>query len=183
LHFTLAGCDRATRLVEQLLTLARLESTTASTAASGSNVDLSAVTRRIAAELAPTALARRQSLELDAGASCPVTGDEILVGVLVRNLIDNALRYSPDGARVHVRVALASQQAELRVEDSGAGMTEQDVVRLGERFFRVLGSDQPGSGLGWSIVRRIANVFGAQIKVSRSELLGGLAVCVCWPAR
>jgi two-component system sensor histidine kinase QseC len=183
LHFTLAGCDRATRLVQQLLTLARLESTATSTVTSGSNVDLSAVTRRIAAELAPTALARQQSLELDAGASCPVAGDEILVGVLVRNLIDNALRYSPDGARVHVRVALASKQAQLWVEDSGTGMTEQDMVRLGERFFRVLGSEQPGSGLGWSIVRRIANVFGVQIKVSRSELLGGLAVCVCWPAR
>jgi two-component system sensor histidine kinase QseC len=62
-------------------------------------------------------------------------------------------------------------------------MTDQDRAHLGERFFRVLGSEQPGSGLGWSIVKRIANVFGAQVQVSRSERLGGLAVAILWPTQ
>jgi len=110
-----------------------------------------------------------------------VAGDETLIGVLVRNLIDNALRYSPNNAQVVVSVAIESGQAVLRVQDSGAGMTEPEIARLGERFYRVLGSDQPGSGLGWSIVKRIATVFGAQAHVSRSERLGGLAVAVRWP--
>ena len=181
LHATLAGCDRATRLVEQLLMLARLEATSAAaTSAPASPVNLSAVARRVAADLAPTALARRQTLELQADAPCAVAGDEMLISVLVRNLIDNALRYSAQGARVVVTVSTEIGQPVLRVEDSGPGMTGPEIARLGERFFRVLGHAQPGSGLGWSIVKRIADVFGAQVKVERSELLGGLAVTVRW---
>ncbi|MEI8029833.1 MAG: ATP-binding protein, partial [Comamonadaceae bacterium] len=183
LHFTLAGCDRAARLVEQLLTLARLESSTGATSVAATTVDLSIVARRVAADLAPTALARQQTLELLAPDPCMVTGNDLLLGVLVRNLIDNAARYSPDGARIEVCVTSESGQPLLRVEDSGPGMTDQDRAHLGERFFRVLGSDQPGSGLGWSIVKRIANVFGAQVQVSRSERLGGLAVELVWPAQ
>jgi len=182
LQSTLAGCDRATRLVEQLLTLARLEAAPATPGAAGERLDLSALARRVAANLAPTALARHQLLELDADAPGPVSGDETLIGVLLRNLIDNALRYSPDHAQVWVSVAVESGQTVLRVQDSGAGMTEPEMARLGERFFRVLGSEQPGSGLGWSIVKRIAAVFDAQVQVSRSEKLGGLAVTVRWPA-
>jgi two-component system sensor histidine kinase QseC len=60
-------------------------------------------------------------------------------------------------------------------------MNEEQMSHLGERFFRVLGSDQPGSGLGWSIVRRIAAVHGARIELGRSALLGGLEVSVHWP--
>ena len=175
---TLAGCDRATRLVEQLLTLARLEAAPSSPAAT---VDLRMVARQMAANLAPTALARQQTLELDADAPCLVAGNDLLIGVLVRNLIDNAMRYSPDGAQILVRVTMTSGRPMLCVQDSGPGMTEPEMARLGERFFRVLGHAQPGSGLGWSIVKRISEVFGAKVQVSRSELLGGLAVCVDWP--
>jgi two-component system sensor histidine kinase QseC len=71
--------------------------------------------------------------------------------------------------------------ARLRVEDSGPGLSEADRARLGERFFRVLGTAQPGSGLGWSIVRRIAAAHGAAVQVAPSAALGGLAVTVDWP--
>jgi two-component system, OmpR family, sensor histidine kinase QseC len=180
LQSTLAGCDRATHLVEQLLTLARLEAVPA-----GANdlVDLGELARRVLAELAPGALARRQQLELDIAGSCRVTGSDLLLGVLVRNLVDNALRYSLDGASVHVGVALEQGQPVLRVEDSGPGMTAQEMGRLGERFYRVPGHAQPGSGLGWSIVKRIAQVCGAQVQAARSARWGGLAVSVCWPDR
>lgn len=179
LQATLAGCDRATRLVEQLLTLARLEE--APVTAIAAVMDLSALARRVAADLAPAALARHQTLELDAVAPCAVAGAEMLVSMMLRNLIDNAIRYSPDGARVWVSVATESGQAVLRVQDSGAGMTEPEMARLGERFYRVLGSEQPGNGLGWSIIKRIASVLGAQVQVRRSEMLGGLAVTIRWP--
>lgn len=181
LRYTLAGCDRATRLVEQLLTLARLEAAPAAVAASVGPVNLSALARAVAADLAPAAMARHQVLELEAGMSCWVTGNDVLIGVMVRNLIDNAMRYSPDGAKVLLNVATEGGQSVLRVEDSGPGMTDSQIARLGERFYRVLGSDQPGSGLGWSIVKRLADAFGARIQVSRSDLLGGLAVEVRWP--
>jgi two-component system sensor histidine kinase QseC len=67
------------------------------------------------------------------------------------------------------------------VEDSGPGLDEAQRARLGERFFRVLGSGASGSGLGWSIVRRIAAAHGARVEVARSDALGGLAVRVDWP--
>lgn len=184
LRYTLAGCDRATRLVEQLLTLARLEAAPAAVASSVVPVNLSGLARSVAADLAPAAMARHQILELEAGTPCWVTGNggnDVLIGVMVRNLIDNAMRYSPDGAKVLLNVVTEGGQPVLRVEDSGPGMTDSQIARLGERFYRVLGSDQPGSGLGWSIVKRLADVFGARIQVSRSSLLGGLAVEVRWP--
>jgi len=178
LHATLAGCDRATRLVEQLLMLARLE---AQGVRSAMPVNLCAVVRRVAADLAPAALAHTQSLEVEGEGACNVAADETLLGVLVRNLVDNALRYSPAGARVLVTLQPCAQGVELRVQDSGPGMAPAEIQRLGERFFRVLGTDQPGSGLGWSIVKRIADVTGADVQIARSELLGGMAVTVVWP--
>ncbi len=178
LRFTLEGCDRATHLVEQLLTLSRLE--TSSTSAPTGVVNLSALAQRVAADLALTALARRQTLELEAPAACYIAADDMLTSVLVRNLLDNALRYSPEGARVCLSVSQAARQVTLQVEDSGAGLAPTDMDRLGERFYRVLGTAQTGSGLGWSIVRRIAAVYAAQVSTSRSESLGGLRVTVRW---
>ena len=182
LQATLAGCDRATRLVEQLLTLARLEAAAPSPHSEALSVDLCQVTRRVAADLAPAALVRHQTLALDAVQACPVKGNDALLGMLVRNLLDNALRYSPDGAAIEVRIEHSEGHTVLTVEDTGPGMSERDQARLGERFFRVLGHGQTGSGLGWSIVKRIAHVFDARIEVSRSTRLGGLAVRVRWPA-
>ena len=182
LQATLAGCDRATRLVEQLLTLARLEAAPPTSGTDALQVDLSQVTRRVAADLALGALARHQTLVLDAAEACPVKGNDLLVGVLVRNLLDNALRYSPDGAQIEARVEHGATTSTLTVEDAGPGMSEGDRARLGERFFRVLGHEQTGSGLGWSIVKRIADVSGGQVTVSRSDRLGGLAVRVTWPS-
>jgi two-component system sensor histidine kinase QseC len=178
LQLTLAGCDRVTRLVEQLLTLARLE---VATSWQSERTDLSAVARQVAGTLAPAALARHQLMELDAEPSCFVVAEESLLGVLVRNLIDNAVRYSPDGARLLISVSQAADAVVLKVQDSGPGMDDGAISRLGERFFRVLGSEQPGSGLGWSIVRRLADVFGAHISVERCQQLGGLCVTVRWP--
>jgi two-component system sensor histidine kinase QseC len=182
LQTTLAGCDRAARLVEQLLALARLETQdSASPPRVPEASDLSALTQSVAAMLAPRALARSQDLELEAHAICNVPADDALLSMLVRNLLDNALRYAPEGARIRVVVAATAQGARLDVQDSGAGMSDADIQRLGERFFRVLGQNPPGSGLGWSIVRRIAQVTGASVVVQRSQALGGLQVTVVWP--
>jgi two-component system sensor histidine kinase QseC len=178
LLYTLAGCDRASHLVEQLLTLSRLESS--SSAPPSDLVDLAAVTRRVAGDLAMSALERRQELELDAPAHAYIGADDMLTSVLVRNLVDNALRYSPDAASVSISVKSETMHVCLQVEDSGDGLSESDMARLGERFYRVLGTGQTGSGLGWSIVRRIANVYQASVDVTRSARLGGLCVTIRW---
>ncbi len=180
LESTLEGCDRATRLVEQLLTLSRLE---AGAATPASQLDLSALVRRVVADVAPQAIHKQQTIAVDAAAPCPIDGDATLLAVLVRNLVDNAVRYSPPAASVKVSVTKQQTHVQLAVEDSGPGMTGQDIDRLGERFFRVIGSEQSGSGLGWSIVRRIAAAHHATIRVDRSQSLGGMCVTIDWSAR
>ena len=175
LQGTLEGCDRATRLVEQLLSLSRLEAVDAPVMA---DVDLRALAQRVVAELAPKAIGKNQTLEFEGAQTCIIPGNETLLAVLVRNLVDNAVRYSPPAARIKVAMAQQNGKAVLSVEDSGPGLNDADRKRLGERFFRVTGSLESGSGLGWSIVRRIAAVHRLDIQVGSSAELGGLAVRV-----
>ena len=133
------------------------------------------------ADAATLALAKRQSIEVDAAQPLSVAADATLLSVLVRNLVDNAIRYSPKGASVRVSTQGTASGVNLTVEDSGPGMSAADMDHLGERFFRVVGTGQSGSGLGWSIVRRIASVLCAEVRVSRSTSLGGLSVEVRFP--
>ena len=177
LQGTLEGCDRATRLVGQLLSLSRLEAVESPAMA---DVDLRALAQRVVAELAPKAIGKQQSLEFEGSEPCVVPGNETLLAVLVRNLVDNAVRYSPPAARIQVSVRRQGAQVVLGVEDSGPGLDAADRQRLGERFFRVTGSLESGSGLGWSIVRRIAAVHRLKIDVGDSTALEGLAVRVIY---
>lgn len=180
LDATLQGCDRATRLVEQLLQLARLEAQ--ADVQSGSDgiqrTDLAANARLVMADLAERARARQQVLELEAPSPVDVGMPAPLVQVLVRNLVDNALRYSPPGSLV--RVTVGREPTSLSVEDSGSGLPSDALARLGERFYRVLGSGQSGSGLGWSIVRRLARLYRIDIELVSGQDLGGLRVKLRW---
>jgi two-component system sensor histidine kinase QseC len=173
LQATLQGCDRATRLVEQLLTLSRLES---GAERADVAVDLAGVVRQVVAELAPQALSKRQVIDVHASKPCTVQGDATLLSVLIRNLADNAIRYSPPGATVRIGVSNEQCAVRLSVEDSGPGMSPADMERMGERFFRVVGSGQDGSGLGLSIARRIAAAHQAVVHAAKSDSVGGLLV-------
>ena len=179
LQATIAGCDRASRLVDQLLMLSQLE---AGMAPPAGHVDLAEMVRSTVAELASQAVRKDQAFELVAPEACTVAADAALLQVLVRNLVDNAVRYSTRRATVKVSVGQVAGRVRMVVEDSGPGLSEAASARLGERFFRVLGSGQSGSGLGWSIVRRIAATQGAFLRIDRSAALGGLWVEVDWPA-
>ncbi|HEX5287027.1 MAG TPA: histidine kinase dimerization/phospho-acceptor domain-containing protein, partial [Polaromonas sp.] len=128
LQSTLDGCDRATRLVEQLLTLSRLEAAAVPDMAA---VDLRALTQRVVGEVAPKAFGKNQTLEFEATEACSIPGNETLLAVLVRNLVDNAVRYSPPSARVKVAVQRKNGRVVLSVEDSGPGLAEADRQRLG----------------------------------------------------
>jgi two-component system sensor histidine kinase QseC len=174
---TLQGCDRAARLVDQLLTLARLDALGTATA---QPVALDAVVRQVLAEAAPDALARGQSLSLEEEGAGRVPGDATLLGVLVRNLVDNAIRHAPDGARIEVRLSAGEDGPRIEVDDSGPGLAPALLARAGERFFRA-DATGPGSGLGLSIARRVAQVHGATLALERSPRLGGLRVSVRFP--
>jgi two-component system sensor histidine kinase QseC len=180
LQATLLGCDRASRVIEQLLTLARLE---AAPPTSGQRFDLCASAREEMAELAGLPLAEERDLQLEAPETAPVIGQPGLASILLRNLVDNALRYSPPGSVVRVTICNDVDEGAVRlwVEDSGPGLSVEMRQRLGERFFRVTGTQASGSGLGWSIVRRISAALNVEVQVEASKDLGGLRVGLSFP--
>ncbi len=173
LDATIAGCDRATRVVEQLLTLARLEGGTLPDMAT---VDVAMLVQQVMADMAPRAIAGKQAMELDAEPDCVQVANATLLSLMVRNLLDNAIRYCPPGSRIVLGVRHEGGKVLVLIDDSGPGLNDAQLQRLGERFFRADDSGASGSGLGWSIVRRIAEVHGLQLTVRRSEKLGGLSV-------
>ncbi len=175
---TLAGCDRASRLIDQLLILSRLDS---GDVPPTQRLDMGLLVQGVMADLAPQALAKRQQLSFDAEPGLHIMGNDVLLAVLARNLVDNAIRYSPASARVSVTLRHRGADVELDVQDSGPGLTAAQQQRLGERFFRVPGSEQSGSGLGWSIVRRIAALHQGRVRVTDADA-GGLNVTVLLPA-
>ena len=168
-----AGIDRAARLVEQLLTLARAEP--GAPRAPLAALDLSEVVRAAVADTVPFAHARGSTIELFADAPVWVQGDATTLTVLARNLADNALRYAPAGARVELRVAQAGAAALLRVDDSGPGIPPDERARVFNRFYRHAAGDEAGSGLGLAIVRSVADRHGATVSLDDSPL-GGLRV-------
>lgn len=174
------GIERASRLVDQLLELARSES------AGGPSVlrrvvpvDLGEVARQTLAALGPFAHSRATTLVLEAEEKVTVQGDAGALAVLVRNLVDNAVRYSPRGAEVLVRVAAQYGRSELTVDDSGPGIPPEERERVLDRFYRRSPSvsDEGGTGLGLAIVRNIALQHGARLQLAESPR-GGLRVSV-----
>jgi two-component system OmpR family sensor kinase/two-component system sensor histidine kinase QseC len=167
-----AGIDRAARLVEQLLTLARTEP---GAEVSTQRLDLSELVRAAVADTVPLALARGTKLELHADTPVPIDGDRAALSALVRNLADNAVRYSPPGARVELRVAQADGIPMLQVDDAGPGIPIAERERVFDRFYRRAPGDEPGTGLGLAIVRSVAQRHGATLALDDSPL-GGLRV-------
>jgi signal transduction histidine kinase len=178
-----AGVDRATRLVEQLLALARSE---AGPPREVTAAPLAEIVRQTMADVAPFADARGTTLELDVadGAQSASLFGDADVSVLARNLIDNAVRYSPRGGHVSVWVGHDSAHPlapVLQVDDDGPGIPEADREMVFDRFVRRdNAADQTGSGLGLAIVRQVAMRQGAEVVLATSPA-GGLRVRVTWP--
>jgi two-component system sensor histidine kinase QseC len=175
----MAGCDRATHLVEQLLTLARLEPATLRI--DGPPCDLRAVVAAAIAEVGADALARDVTIELDGDSTVSVPGDERLLAILFRNLLDNAVRYSPSGSVVHAEVRLRDGRPVAGIADAGPGVPAAQRTELGRRFHRLAGGGVSGSGLGLSIATRIAELHRATLEFAEAPA-GGLAVTLIFPA-
>jgi two-component system, OmpR family, sensor kinase len=172
-----AGIERATRLVEQLLVLARQEAS----ATPHQNVDLAGVAKRAVADLAGLAQARSIDLGLQRADGADIQGQPDALMILARNLVDNAIKYTPNGGTVDVSVVAGTGAVRLTVEDSGPGIPVAERERVFDRFYRVPGSDAAGSGLGLAIIKSIAQQHGAVLALGESARLGGLEVTVTFP--
>ncbi len=177
LDYAILGCDRAAHLIDQLLTIARVD-------ALGDEVtelcQLRALSSEVIAELAPTALGKGVQLELSEGDEAVVRGDKGLLRVLLRNLIDNAVRHTLDGTSVRVKIGTEPGATYLSVSDDGPGIPEEEIKKVSERFYRPLGTQASGSGLGLSIVKRIAEIHGATLNLAPSREGKGLNVQVAF---
>jgi two-component system, OmpR family, sensor histidine kinase QseC len=177
LAHVIEATDRATHLLEQLLTLARLDANAASSVFT--EVDLRQIATAAIAVAAPAALAKEMELALEDGPAVPIRGEAALLGVLLRNLIDNAVRYSPPAAGVSVTVATqADGRRFLEVCDQGPGIPAAERARVLDRFYRIAGSNETGSGLGLSIATRIAELHGARFELADGPTGNGLCARV-----
>lgn len=174
----IASARRAGRLVDQLLTLARLDPEEMDVA---TPVRLDRLAEEACAAHGTAALEKDIALALEA-APAEVPGNADMLRILLRNLVDNAIRYTPAGGQVTVRVAPAGGGAVLTVEDSGPGIPAEERERVFHRFHRLAGQETEGSGLGLSIVARIAERHGATLDLADGDGGRGLRVAVRFSA-
>ncbi len=175
-----AGIDRATRLVEQLLVLARQQAS-AATGVKTEPVALADIVRQELIDATSSAQAHALDIGLAHADEGDVVGQPEALRILVRNLVDNALKYTPSGGKIDLEVRLTGDRVVLGIDDSGPGIAEPDRDRVLDRFYRVEGTQAPGSGLGLAIVHAIADFHHATLTLGRSAALGGLRVTVSFP--
>ena len=171
--------ERSIHLVKQLLTLARSESRTE--AERFSYVNLSALVQDVVQDLMPVAEASRIDLRSDVGHKVTVLGQPENCRIVISNLLDNAIRYTPFLGQVRISVALEEGHAVLRVIDNGHGIAEHERERVFDRFYRCEGSEVTGSGLGLAIVRNITEAHHATLALSDNLTGSGLVVTVTFP--
>ena len=178
-----AGVERATRLVEQLLALAREER---GGVRQREPVEICSLVRDVVEDLLPLADARDVDLGVTRADPVVVDGNRDALRVLVRNVLDNAIRYSPPGGQVDVSVECdvnARPMALLVVTDQGPGIAPAERDRVFDRFYRVPGAATGGSGIGLALVRSIARHHGGEVRLDDTPSGTGLRVEVALPAR
>lgn len=172
-----AGIERATRLVAQLMELARQQARAAEGEAPVV-LDLAQLARQMVAEAAADAQERSQDLGFAGPEALSVRGHPDALRLLLRNLIENAIKYTPAGGRIEVGVGMdePSGMARLSVEDSGPGIPEAERTRVLDRFYRLPDAPSSGSGLGLAIAQSVAQWHGSGLQLDVSPALGGLRV-------
>ncbi len=180
LSHVVQGVNRATRLVEQLLTLARLDPDTGL-----SNVrrfDLFIAGEDVISNEAHLAIDKNIEISLGGTRGKFVAANYDAICVLMRNLVDNAIRYTPKGGEIEISVDRKDDAIILSIADSGPGIPEEERDKIFNRFYRSLGTKESGSGLGLSIVTRIAELHRLEISLDTSRL-GGLQINIAFPAK
>lgn len=173
-----AGIDRSAHLVDQLLTLARSEPE--ARGEPGDSIDLARVCAEVVGEMMPLAAARGSRIEFDAPESLRLRGDANALHSLLRNLVDNALRHTPEGSRVRIEIDQDERFVRVSVDDDGPGIAVEEHDRVFDRFYGRTAGGDAGSGLGLAIAKAVIDRHGGRIELDRSAL-GGLRVLVSLP--
>ena len=175
------GLQRSRQLLDQLLALARAQEPGKVQA---TKVSLRRVCHRVLEDLMPLAQAKSIDLGFEGDHDAELLTQEMDLIILVRNLVDNAVRYTPDGGKVDLSIEKFEDKTLLRVEDSGPGIADEERLRVFDPFYRIVGNDELGSGLGLSIVKTIADRIGAVISLGyvREHEKSGLSVSVEFPS-
>lgn len=176
----LAGVNRSTHVVQQLLTLSRM--VPEATINEPEPVSLNRQAADVAALLAPEAIAKNIDLELlTSDDSATIIGNATSINILIRNLVDNAIRYTHENGKVTIDIRENHNEVSLHVIDNGPGIPEELRERVFERFFRMIGNQTTGSGLGLGIVQQIAKLHHAEIHLKTPEKNIGLEVEIIFP--
>ncbi|MGU3311458.1 sensor histidine kinase [Acinetobacter sp. M5A5_2a] len=174
--------SRSTKILENLLLLARLEPNEAEQPQLPKTIiDLNYLLARVIETVTLDAQAKQMLIETNnLSTETKTLANEELLFIAFRNLFDNAIRYSPTLGSIHVEIDQDEQQIKVAIEDTGNGVDDEVLQRLGQRFFRVLGTQQQGSGLGISITRKIIELHNGELHFMHAEQ-GGLRVEVNLP--
>ena len=169
--------DRATAMTGQLLALARLEQVPVAP----QSISLNEAVRDVARDMLPLALQKNIQVEFVEDAEARVAATPDILAIATRNLLDNAIKYTPQEGRITLWVQWANHDVTLSVMDSGPGIPEEKLSLVTERFYRVPGNEQTGAGLGLAIVARAAEVMNATFMLSNRRE-GGLCATLTWTA-
>ena len=176
----LGGVNRCSHVVQQLLTFSRMCPEAGLNNPTEVNITGQAID--VAAMLAPEAIAKNVELELVNPEIKPIMiGNATAIGILIRNLVDNAIRYSDEDSHVKIHIDETEDTVILRVIDNGPGIPEELRERVFERFFRVIGNKSPGSGLGLGIVQQIVRLHQGQIELLTAPGGKGLEIKITFP--
>ncbi len=169
------GIERGRKLIDQLLSLAAAQS-----AADRAPTQLSvhAVYRQVLENLLPLADAKQIDIGVDSTVDVPVLFNSMDLFTLVKNLVDNAIRYTPPGGRIDLSVVAMPDAVQLQIKDSGPGISLEEQARVFDPFYRSLGTDEAGSGLGLSIVKAIAERTDARVQLGFTDEMEQRGLCV-----
>jgi signal transduction histidine kinase len=168
--------DRLSHLLSQLLMTARIDSSPAFTKIE--NVDAAELTRQSLAGLVPKARQKGVSVSFEGPESACVLANSLGLRAIVDNIVDNAVRYTPSGGKVHIALERKAAVVELCVKDDGPGIAPEHHAAVFERFYRIPGNEEEGSGLGLSIVRRLVVAYGGRVQLGRGFEGRGLCVAL-----
>lgn len=177
----IAGCDRMTALTTQLLTLSRLEAGVLSSATA--NASMRDIVQDTLAEFAALAHRQQASITLEIADDLRVDSDPLLLQIVLRNLVGNALQYGGEGVRIQLAASRLDNVVSLSVCDDGPGIAAEDRERALQRFYRLDAHAAGGAGLGLAIVERIADAIGAELSLSDGIEARGLGVHLRIPDR